>query len=59
MQVAREKIAAEYALSDLTKPMGVVTYVTKHVASLPADFRGQLPEPKEFKAAYKKATEGA
>ena len=54
---SHEGIVAEYALRDLTKPVGVSTYVTKLVASLPADFRGQLPGPGELKAAYKKATE--
>ena len=53
---SHEKIVAEYALRDLAKPVGVSSYVTKLVASLPANFRDQLPNPKQLKAAYKKAT---
>jgi hypothetical protein len=51
-----EKIVAQYVLRDMTKPIGVSSYVTKLVATLPADFRGQLPDPKQLKDAYKKAT---
>ena len=53
---SHEKIVAEYALRDLAKPVGVSSYVTKLVASLPANFRDQLPNPNQLKAAYKKAT---
>jgi hypothetical protein len=46
---------AEYALRDLAKPVGVSSYVTKLVASLPAAFRSALPSPKELAAELKGA----
>jgi predicted nuclease of restriction endonuclease-like (RecB) superfamily len=53
---AHDRVIAEYALRDLTKPVGVSTYLTKIVAALPAAFRGELPDPKDLKAAYQEAT---
>ena len=42
---AKNEIVAEYALRDLAKPVGVSSYVTKLVESLPPEFRGSLPSP--------------
>jgi predicted nuclease of restriction endonuclease-like (RecB) superfamily len=39
----RNKVIAEYALRDLAKPVGVARYVTKLVAALPDEFKGDLP----------------
>lgn len=47
---AKNKVVAEYALRDLTKPVGIASYVTKLVESLPKEFRGSLPSPKELEA---------
>ncbi len=52
---SRNEVVAEYALRDLTKPVGVASYVTKLVETLPAAFRGQLPDPKQLKAALEGA----
>ena len=52
---AKNQVVAEYALRDLAKPVGVSSYVTKLVESLPAAFRGALPSPKELAAELKSA----
>jgi predicted nuclease of restriction endonuclease-like (RecB) superfamily len=50
---SKNKVVAEYALRDLAKPVGVSSYVTKLVGSLPAAFRGSLPSPGELTAGLK------
>ena len=50
---AKNEIVAEYALRDLAKPVGVASYITKLVESLPAAFRGALPSPGELAAELK------
>lgn len=47
---SKNKVVAEYALRDVGKPVGVSSYVTKLVESLPKDLRGSLPSPKEIEA---------
>ncbi|QJX01359.1 PDDEXK nuclease domain-containing protein [Frigoriglobus tundricola] len=54
---SRNEVVAEYALRDLKKPVGVASYVTKLVETLPAAFRGQLPDPKQLKAALEQAAD--
>src|SRR5262249_13561136 len=49
----KNRVVAEYALRDLAKPVGVSSYVTKLVESLPAALRGSLPSPKELAAELK------
>ena len=49
----KNQVVAEYALRDLAKPVGISSYVTKLVESLPAAFRGSLPSPKELAAELK------
>jgi predicted nuclease of restriction endonuclease-like (RecB) superfamily len=49
----RNKVIAEYALRNLTTPMGVARYTTKVVESLPAGLKGSLPSPKEIEAELK------
>jgi predicted nuclease of restriction endonuclease-like (RecB) superfamily len=44
----KSRVVAEYALRDLAKPVGVSSYVTKLVQSLPAAYRGSLPSPEEL-----------
>jgi predicted nuclease of restriction endonuclease-like (RecB) superfamily len=51
---AKNQVVAEYALRDLAKPVGVSSYVTKFVESLPPALRGSLPSPKELEAELKK-----
>jgi predicted nuclease of restriction endonuclease-like (RecB) superfamily len=46
----RSKVVAEYALRNLATPVGVARYTTKLVESLPAEFQGSLPSPKEIEA---------
>jgi predicted nuclease of restriction endonuclease-like (RecB) superfamily len=47
---AKNQVVAEYALRDLAKPVGVSTYITKLVESLPPAFRGSLPDLQELEA---------
>jgi len=47
---AKNKVVAEYALRDLAKPVGISSYVTTLVESLPKEFRGSLPSPKQLEA---------
>jgi hypothetical protein len=47
---AKNKVEAEYALRDLAKPVGISSYVTKLIETLPKEFRGSLPSPKELEA---------
>jgi len=51
---AKNQVVAEYALRDLAKPVGVSTYITKLVESLPPALRGSLPSPKELEAELEK-----
>jgi predicted nuclease of restriction endonuclease-like (RecB) superfamily len=53
---AKNQVVAEYALRDLAKPVGVSTYITKLVESLPPAWRGSLPSPRELEAELKKDT---
>jgi predicted nuclease of restriction endonuclease-like (RecB) superfamily len=46
----RSKVVAEYALRNLATPVGVARYTTKLVESLPPEFQGTLPTPKEIEA---------
>ena len=50
---AKDEVVAEYALRDLTKPVGVSSYVTKLVESLPADLRGALPSAEQWEQELK------
>jgi predicted nuclease of restriction endonuclease-like (RecB) superfamily len=50
----KSQVVAEYALRDLAKPVGVSSYLTKLVESLPASLRGSLPSPRELEAELKK-----
>jgi predicted nuclease of restriction endonuclease-like (RecB) superfamily len=55
---AKNQVVAEYALRDLAKPVGVSSYVTNLVESLPPSLRGSLPSPQELEAELKKDTAG-
>jgi predicted nuclease of restriction endonuclease-like (RecB) superfamily len=54
---SKNKVIAEYALRDVAKPVGVSSYVTKLVESLPKELRGNLPSAKEIAAELNKAGE--
>ncbi len=54
---SRKRTVAEYALRDLAKPVGVARYVTKLVASLPADLQGSLPTIEQLEAELGRATD--
>jgi hypothetical protein len=46
----RDRITAEYALRDITKPIGVAEWQTKLVQSLPDPLKGSLPSIEELEA---------
>lgn len=45
---SKHRIIAEYALRDMTKPMGVAGYVTKLVGALPKALKGAVPSIAEL-----------
>jgi predicted nuclease of restriction endonuclease-like (RecB) superfamily len=47
---AGNQAVAEYALRDIAKPIGISTYVTRLVESLPADLQTSLPTVAELEA---------
>jgi hypothetical protein len=46
----RSKVMAEYALRNLTTPVGVTRYTTKLLDSLPAELKDSLPSPQDIEA---------
>jgi hypothetical protein len=52
---AGSRAVAEYALRDIAKPVGVSSYVTRLVKSLPADLRGSLPTVAQLEAELRAA----
>src|SRR5207302_1628041 len=54
---AGNQTIAEYALRDIAKPVGISTYVTRLVESLPADLQTSLPTVAELEAELKAAKE--
>jgi hypothetical protein len=44
----KNRVIAEYALRDMTKPIGVAGYVTKLVDSLPKALKGAIPSIAEL-----------
>ena len=46
----KKRLIAEYALKDMTKPMGVSEWQTQLVESLPEGFKGSLPTVEELEA---------
>jgi hypothetical protein len=53
MQIEEQGVA-EYAPRDLSKPVGVSSYFTKLVESLPPALRGSLPSPEDLEAELRK-----
>ena len=50
----KNKVTAEYALSNIQNPMGVATYQTTE--ALPEDLKGKLPDIKELEARLEEVT---
>jgi len=53
----KNQVIAEYALRDLAKPVGISSYITKLVESLPKELRGSLPSPKQLEAELEKSAD--
>jgi predicted nuclease of restriction endonuclease-like (RecB) superfamily len=51
---SKNRVIAEYALRDLTKPIGVSGYVTKLVESLPKELKGAVPSVEELEKEFTK-----
>lgn len=49
---SRDRIKAEYALRDITKPIGVAEWQTKLVKSLPETLQGSLPTIEQLEAEF-------
>lgn len=47
---SKDKVVVEYALRDVSKPIGVAQWETKIVESLPEELRGSLPTVEEIEA---------
>jgi len=50
----KDNYVAEYALRDINKPIGVASYKTKLVESLPKNLKGSLPTIEEIEAELEK-----
>ena len=53
---SKERVIAEYALRDISKPIGIANWRTKLVASLPTELKGKLPSIKEIEAELGRET---
>ncbi|OGI09947.1 MAG: hypothetical protein A2Y40_01785 [Candidatus Margulisbacteria bacterium GWF2_35_9] len=51
----KSKVKAEYALRGINKPIGVASYETKLVESLPKNLKGSLPTIEEIEAELEQA----
>jgi predicted nuclease of restriction endonuclease-like (RecB) superfamily len=51
---SKDRVIAEYALRDLSKPIGVSGYVTKFVDSLPSALKGAMPSVAELEKGLAK-----
>lgn len=54
---SKDNIVAEYALQTINQPIGISSYTTKLVASLPKNLKGKLPTIKELESELEKTTE--
>jgi len=50
----KDNYMAEYALRDIKKPIGISSYTTKLVETLPKEFKGKLPTIKEIEIELSK-----
>ena len=51
---SKDNFMAEYALRDINKPIGISSYTTKLVESLPKELKGKLPSIADIEAELKK-----
>jgi hypothetical protein len=51
---SKDNYVAEYALRDIKKPIGISSYTTKLVESLPKEFKGKLPSIADIEAELEK-----
>jgi hypothetical protein len=51
---SKDNFAAEYALRDIKKPIGISSYTAKLVENLPKEFKGKLPTIEEIEAEFEK-----
>ena len=51
---SKNRVIAEYALRDLTKPIGVSGYVTQLVDSLPKELKGAVPSVEDLEKEFTK-----
>ena len=49
---SKNRVIAEYALRDMTKPIGVSRYVTQLVESLPKALKGAVPSVAELEREF-------
>jgi predicted nuclease of restriction endonuclease-like (RecB) superfamily len=54
---SKDNYIAEYALRDINKPIGISSYTTKLVESLPKEYKGKLPSIKDIEAELDKKNE--
>ncbi|WP_404421332.1 PDDEXK nuclease domain-containing protein [Nibricoccus sp. IMCC34717] len=54
---SKNRLIAEYALRDMSKPIGVSGYVTKLVESLPKGLRGAIPSVAELEKGLARASD--
>lgn len=55
---SKNKVVAEYALRDIAKPVGIASYITKLVTSLPEALQGSLPSPEDWAVELQDTKEG-
>lgn len=53
----KERVVVEYALRDNLKPIGVASYETKIMESLPDNLKGSLPTVEEIEAEFTKRSD--
>jgi predicted nuclease of restriction endonuclease-like (RecB) superfamily len=55
---SKNNYVAEYALRNINKPIGISSYTTQIVESLPKEFKGKLPTIEEIEAELEKTGTG-
>ncbi len=55
----KDNLIAEYALQDISKPMGIAGYTTTLIDSLPKELKSSLPTIEEIEAEIEKVTAAA
>lgn len=53
---SKNKLVVEYALQDMTKPMGVSSFSVRLLESLPEKLKGQLPTVEQLEAEMESAS---